>query len=155
MVMDYLLDRDEPAMRIDPAVEVIDPRFRQYVLGSATLERLWSGGRWTRSVWFGDQQRLLFSDIPNDRIMCWSAIDGSTQVFRHGANFANGNTRDRRGRLVTCEHGRRVTRTKSWFSHSVTRCLCRQKVKRAERCRRAPRWQHLVYRPRLRQPWSL
>jgi gluconolactonase len=43
--------------------------------------------------------------------MCWSAIDGSTHVFRHGANYANGNTRDRQGRLVTCEHGRRVTRT--------------------------------------------
>jgi gluconolactonase len=62
-------------------------------------------------VWFGDQQRLLFSDIPNDRVMCWSAIDRSTHVFRHGSNYANGNTRDRQGRLVTCEHGRRVTRT--------------------------------------------
>ena len=113
-VMDYLLDRDwnQPVRYPDPAVEVLDPRFRQYVLGSATLERLWSGGRWTEGpVWFGDQQRLLFSDIPNDRIMCWSAIDGSTDVFRHGANYANGNTRDRQGRLVTCEHGRRVTRT--------------------------------------------
>ena len=112
--MEYLLDRDwnQPVRYPDPAVEVLDSRFRQYVLGSATLERLWTGGRWTEGpVWFGDQQRLLFSDIPNDRIMAWSAIDGSTNVFRHGANYANGNTRDRQGRLVTCEHGRRVTRT--------------------------------------------
>ena len=113
-VVDYLLDRDwnQPVRYPDPAVEVLDSRFRQYVLGSAVLERLWTGGRWTEGpVWFGDQQRLLFSDIPNDRIMAWSAIDGSTNVFRHGANYANGNTRDRQGRLVTCEHGRRVTRT--------------------------------------------
>ncbi len=112
--MEYLLDRDwnQPVRYPDPAVEVLDSRFRQFVLGSATLERLWTGGRWTEGpVWFGDQQRLLFSDIPNDRIMAWSAIDGSTNVFRHGANYANGNTRDRQGRLVTCEHGRRVTRT--------------------------------------------
>ena len=112
--MEYLLDRDwsQPVRYPDPAVEVLDSRFRQYVLGSATLERLWTGGRWTEGpVWFGDQQRLLFSDIPNDRIMAWSAIDGSTNVFRHGANYANGNSRDRQGRLVTCEHGRRVTRT--------------------------------------------
>ena len=112
--MEYLLDRDwnQPVRYPDPAVEVLDFRFRQYVLGSATLERLWTGGRWTEGpVWFGDQQRLLFSDIPNDRIMAWSAIDGSTNVFRHCANYANGNTRDRQGRLVTCEHGRRVTRT--------------------------------------------
>ena len=112
--MEYLLDRDwnQPVRYPDPAVEVLDSRFRQYVLGSAVLERLWTGGRWTEGpVWFGDQQRLLFSDIPNDRIMAWSAIDGSTNVFRHGANYANGNTRDRQGRLVTCEHGRRVTRT--------------------------------------------
>ena len=112
--MDYLLDRDwsQPVRYPDPAIEVLDLRFRQYVLGSAALERLWTGGRWTEGpVWFGDQQRLLFSDIPNDRVMCWSAIDRSTHVFRHGANYANGNTRDRQGRLVTCEHGRRVTRT--------------------------------------------
>ena len=112
--MEYLLDRDwnQPVRYPDPAVEVLDSRFRQYVLGSAVLERLWTGGRWTEGpVWFGDQQRLLFSDIPNDRIMAWSAIDGSTNVFRHNANYANGNTRDRQGRLVTCEHGRRVTRT--------------------------------------------
>ena len=112
--MEFLLDRDwsQPVRYPDPAIEVLDPRFAPYVLGSAALERLWTGARWAEGpVWFGDQQRLLFSDIPNDRIMGWSAIDGSMSVFRQGANYANGNTRDRQGRLVTCEHGRRVTRT--------------------------------------------
>lgn len=112
--MDFKFDRDwqQPIRYPDPAVEVLDSRFRKYVLGSAALERLWTGGRWLEGpVWFGDQQRLLFSDIPNDRIMSWSALDGATSVFRQGANYANGNTRDRQGRLITCEHGRRVTRT--------------------------------------------
>jgi gluconolactonase len=112
--MDFNLDRNwsQPIRYPDPAIEVLDPRFRRYVLGSAALERLWTGGRWLEGpVWFGDQQRLLFSDIPNDRIMSWSGTDGGTSVFRSGANYANGNTRDRQGRLVTCEHGRRVTRT--------------------------------------------
>ena len=102
--MEFLLDRDwsQPVRYPDPAIEVLDPRFAPYVLGSAALERLWTGARWAEGpVWFGDQQRLLFSDIPNDRIMGWSAIDGSMSVFRQGANYANGNTRDRQGRLVT------------------------------------------------------
>ena len=83
--MDFLLDRDwnQPVRYPDPAIEVLDPRFAPYVLGSAALERLWTGARWAEGpVWFGDQQRLLFSDIPNDRIMGWSAIDGSASVFR-------------------------------------------------------------------------
>ena len=64
--MDFKLDRDwrEPVRYPDPAIEVLDPRFSQYVLGSAALERLWTGGRWLEGpVWFGDQQRLLFSDL--------------------------------------------------------------------------------------------
>ena len=83
--MDFLLDRDwnQPVRYPDPAIEVLDPRFAPYVTGSAALERLWTGARWAEGpVWFGDQQRLLFSDIPNDRIMGWSAIDGSMSVFR-------------------------------------------------------------------------
>ncbi len=104
---------DEPVPYPDPAIEVLDPRFRQYVLGSAALERLWTGGRWTEGpVWFGDARTLLFSDIPNDRIMRWDELTGETTVFRAPADNANGNTRDRQGRLITCEHGaRRVTRT--------------------------------------------
>ena len=115
MTTDRLLDRDwrEPVPYPDPAVEVIDPRFRQYVLGSAALERLWTGARWTEGpVWFGDSRHLVFSDIPNDRMLRWSEHTGNVDVFRAPSNNANGNTRDRQGRLVTCEHGsRRVTRT--------------------------------------------
>ena len=115
MTKDRLLDRDwrEPVPYPDPAVEVIDPRFRQYVLGSAALERLWTGARWAEGpVWFGDSRHLVFSDIPNNRMLRWSEHTGEVEVFRAPSNNANGNTRDRLGRLVTCEHGsRRVTRT--------------------------------------------
>jgi gluconolactonase len=97
----------------DPAVEVIDPSFAQYRLFSAAVERLATGFRWCEGpVWFGDQRSLLWSDIPNNRIMRWDEETGATSVFRKPSDHANGNTRDRQGRLVTCEHGgRRVTRT--------------------------------------------
>jgi len=113
--VDRRLDRDweAPIRYPDPAVEVIDKRFRPYVLGSSALERIWTGGRWTEGpVWFGDQKSLIWSDIPNDRMMRWSEETGTVSVFRQPSNNANGNTRDRQGRLITCEHGsRRVTRT--------------------------------------------
>lgn len=97
----------------DPAIEIIDPRFGDYRIGNAGVERLWTGGRWTEGpVYFGDLRCLLFSDIPNDRILRWDEATGEVSVFRSPAHNANGNTRDRVGRLVTCEHGsRRVTRT--------------------------------------------
>ena len=93
-----------------------DPRFRPMFVDSARLDRLWTGARWAEGpVWFGDLNCLLFSDIPNQRILRWSpdALDGGgVSVFRAPSNFANGHTRDRQGRLVSCEHGtRRVTRT--------------------------------------------
>ena len=83
------------------------------MLGSAAVERLHTGCRWAEGpVWFGDGRYLLWSDIPNDRILRWDEITGAVSVFRQPADNANGNTRDRQGRLVTCEHGaRRVTRT--------------------------------------------
>lgn len=113
--MDFLLDRDwlSPIRYPDPAIEVLDPRFRQYVLGSAAVERIWSGGRWTEGpVWFGDLRCLIWSDIPNNRMLRWCEESGTTSVFRSPSDYANGNTRDREGRLITCEHGsRRVTRT--------------------------------------------
>ena len=104
---------NEPIRYPDPAVKVLDRRFRQYVLGSAAVERLFVGCRWAEGpVWFGDGRYLLWSDIPNDRILRWDEITGAVTTFRHPADNANGNTRDRQGRLVTCEHGaRRVTRT--------------------------------------------
>lgn len=115
MTEKYGLPRDWHAPRRypDPAVEVLDRRFRKYVLGSASLERLYTGARWTEGpVWFGDGRYLLCSDIPNDRILRWDELTGKTTVFRNPSNYANGHTRDRQGRLVSCEHGSRsVTRT--------------------------------------------
>ena len=97
----------------DPAVEVLDPRFEKLRVKSASVERLASGCRWCEGpVWFGDLRTLLWSDIPNDRMLRWDEDSGAVGVFRKPSGFANGNTRDRQGRLVTCEHGtRRVTRT--------------------------------------------
>ena len=88
--------------------EVIDPRFRELVLPNAPLERLADGFRWAEGpVWFGDHRCLLFSDLPNDRLMRWSEATG-VSVFRAPSGFANGSTRDREGRLVTCLHGPRA-----------------------------------------------
>ncbi len=97
----------------DPAVEILDPAFTKYRIFSAAVERLASGFRWAEGpVWFGDGRFLLWSDIPNNRVMKWEEETGALSVFRKPSNHANGNTRDRQGRLVTCEHGgRRVTRT--------------------------------------------
>ncbi len=96
----------------DPAIEIIDPSFEQYRVFSAAVERLATGFRWCEGpVWFGDGRYLLWSDIPNNRIMRWDEETGAVSVFRKPSNFGNGNSRDRQGRLVTCEHGRRVTRT--------------------------------------------
>jgi gluconolactonase len=120
--MDRLMNRDwqQPVRYPDPAIEVLDRRFAGCVLGSAALERLWVGGRWNEGpVWFGDWNALLWSDIPNDRMLRWQADTGDVTVYRTTANYSNGNTRDRQGRLVTCEHGtRRVTRGE--FDGSIT-----------------------------------
>ena len=92
--------------------EIIDPRFGRYVMFNAPVERLATGFRWAEGpVWFGDRETLLWSDIPNDRIMAWSEATG-VYVFRQPSKFSNGHTRDREGRLVSCQHGTRsVTRT--------------------------------------------
>lgn len=99
-------------MSDNPFYEIHDPRFRDLVVSSAALEELYSGCRWAEGpVWFDDAGHLLFSDIPNQRILRW-VEGGGVSVFRSPSNFANGHTRDRQGRLVSCEHGlRRVTRT--------------------------------------------
>ncbi len=104
----------KPAMRVpDPAVRVLDERFRRYVLPLAKLERLATGCRWAEGpVWFGDHRTLVWSDIPNDRMLRWDAANETLSVFRQPSSYADGNTRDQQGRLVTCEHGgRQVTRT--------------------------------------------
>ena len=92
--------------------EIHDPRFRFLVNANVRLEELYSGCRWAEGpVWFDDARQLVWSDIPNQRMLRWEP-DGGVSVFRQPSNFANGNTRDRQGRLVSCEHGaRRLTRT--------------------------------------------
>lgn len=97
----------------DQAIEILEPRFEKYRLRLAAVERLAGGCRWSEGpVWFGDQRCLIWSDIPNQRMLKWDEETGAVSIFRQPSNFANGNTRDRQGRLVTCEHGtRRVTRT--------------------------------------------
>lgn len=104
----------QPSLRYpDPLIEQLDARFKRLRIGSASVERIATGFRWCEGpVWFGDLRTLLWSDIPNNRIMSWDEETGAVSVFRAPSNFANGHTRDRQGRLVTCEHGaRRVTRT--------------------------------------------
>ncbi len=91
--------------------EIHDPRFAHFVLHHAPVQKLATGFLWAEGpVWFGDHGCLLFSDIPNDRVLRWTP-EGIT-TFRSPANYANGHTRDHAGRLISCEHGtRRVTRT--------------------------------------------
>ena len=111
----------EPSARYpDPSVQVLHPSFAPYRLALASVERLYTGCRWSEGpVWFGDGRYLLWSDIPNNRILRWDEETGAVSVFRKPSDFANGNTRDRQGRLVTCEHGtRRVTRTE--YDGSIT-----------------------------------
>lgn len=93
--------------------EVIKSEFEQCIIGHARVERLWTGARWSEGpVWFAAGRYLLWSDIPNNRIMRWDETDGSVSVFREDSGNSNGNTIDKQGRLVSCEHRhRRVTRT--------------------------------------------
>ena len=105
--------RAEPIRYPDPDIKALDQRFQKYVLGNAAIERIAGGCRFTEGpVWFGDGRYLLWSDIPNDRIMKWEEETGAVSVCRRPSNYANGNTRDRQGRLVTCERdAQRLTRT--------------------------------------------
>ena len=97
----------------DPNIKILDPRFAPLVLGNAAVERIADGCRFTEGpVWFGDLRCLLWSDIPNDRIMKWEEETGAVSLFRKPSHYANGNTRDRQGRLITCEmDAQRLTRT--------------------------------------------
>ncbi|HTQ81999.1 MAG TPA: SMP-30/gluconolactonase/LRE family protein [Pseudolabrys sp.] len=114
-------DQWTPSSRYpDPYVTALDPRFNKYKLPLASVERLWSGARWCEGpVWFGDGRYLVWSDIPNNRMLRWEEETGNVSVFRQPSNNGNGNTRDRQGRLITCEHlTRRVTRTE--YDGSIT-----------------------------------
>lgn len=93
--------------------EVLDPRFGELFAPHIRVERLWTGARWSEGpAWFAAGRYLVWSDIPNNRMMRWDETDGSVSVFRSPSNNTNGNTVDPQGRLVSCEHlTRRVTRT--------------------------------------------
>jgi gluconolactonase len=114
----------------DPAVESLDPSFNKYRIGTAAVERIATGMRWAEGpVWFGDGRYLLWSDIPNNRIMRWDEETGAVSIFRKPSGYSNGLTRDRQGRLIACEHeGRRVTRTE--YDGTVTVVIDRLEGKR-------------------------
>jgi gluconolactonase len=102
-----------PVRYPDPNIKILDPRFTPLVLGNAAIETIATGCRFTEGpVWFGDLRCLVWSDIPNDRMMKWEEETGSVSLFRKPSHYANGNTRDRHGRLITCEmDSQRLTRT--------------------------------------------
>jgi gluconolactonase len=93
--------------------ETLDPRFGELFAPHILVERLWTGARWSEGpAWFAAGRYLVWSDIPNSRMLRWDETDGSVSVFRQQSNNSNGNTVDGQGRLVSCEHlTRRVTRT--------------------------------------------
>jgi gluconolactonase len=93
--------------------EIFDERFKECVKTSARLDKLYEGCRWAEGpAYFPAGRYLVWSDIPNDRMLRWDETTGVVGVFRQPAGYSNGNTVDGQGRLVSCEHGnRRVTRT--------------------------------------------
>ena len=142
----------------DPAVRVLDPSFNKYRLPLASVERLYTGCRWSEGpVYFGDGRYLLWSDIPNNRILRWDEETGNVSVFRKPSNNANGHTRDRQGRLVACEHdARRVVRTEyDGVDHRAGRPLQRQAAELAQRRGGEVRRLDLVHRSDLRHPGLL
>ena len=104
----------------DPAIVALDSRFENYWLKLSCVERIATGCRWAEGPdYFGDGRYLLWSDIPNNRILKWEEETGAVSVYRKPSNFANGHTRDRQGRLIGCSHGGRcVTRTE--YDGSIT-----------------------------------
>ncbi|AMD45346.1 SMP-30/gluconolactonase/LRE family protein [Bordetella holmesii] len=90
-----------------PDLDTFDPRLRRMVASHA-LERLCTGAQWSEGpVWMEEDDSLLWSDIPNNRMLRWSSLDGMT-VWRSNVEFTNGHTRDRNGDLLHCSHGRRA-----------------------------------------------
>jgi len=98
---------------LSDSFELIDPRFKALAFPNVHLERLHTGCRWAEGpAWFAAGRYLVWSDIPNDRMLRWDDTDGSVSVFRQPAMNTNGHTVDREGRLVSCEHrGRCISRT--------------------------------------------
>jgi gluconolactonase len=97
----------------DPSIVIVDKQFEKYFQFNAAVEQLWTGARWAEGpVWVGDGRFLLFSDIPNNTVLRWTEETGEVSKFQTSSNNANGHTRDKQGRLISCEHdSRRLTRT--------------------------------------------
>ena len=104
---------EENARYPDPRIQTLDPSFNRYRVNNASVERIFTGARWCEGpVWMGDWRSLIWSDIPNNRIMRWDEATGRASVYRQPSNNANGHARDPEGRLVSCEHNtKRITRT--------------------------------------------
>ena len=137
----------------DPAITALDPRFEKYWLKLACVERLATGCRWAEGpVWFGDGRYLLWSDIPNNRILKWDEETGAVSVYRKPSDFANGNTRDRQGRLVDLRarrpphHAHRIRR----HHHRADGQLRRQAPQLAQRRGGEVRRFDLVHRSAVR-----
>ena len=94
-------------------LHALDPRFYKYMVGNTYVQRLWTGAMWAEGpVHFGDMKTLVFSDIPNNRLLKYDEVTGQVSVLRQPSSYANGNTRDRQGRLLSCLQDERcVTRT--------------------------------------------
>jgi gluconolactonase len=104
---------DHPITRYpDPTVVVLDPRFANYKIGNAAVQRLWTGALWAEGcAWNGGGRYLIWSDIPNNRQMRLLDEDNHVSVFRKPSNYSNGNTFDFEGHQLSCEHDtRRVVR---------------------------------------------
>ena len=101
-------------------IEALERSFTECFIGHARIERLWTGARWSEGpAWFAAGRYLVWSDIPNNRLLRWDDCSNAVSVFRQPSNNSNGNTVDHQGRLITCEHqSRRVTRTE--FDGSIT-----------------------------------
>jgi gluconolactonase len=116
-----MTDHWSPSPRYpDHRIVAVDTQFDQYRLPLAKIERLATGFRWCEGpVWFGDSRTLIWSDVPGNTMYRWDEQTGVSSVFRKPSDNGNGNTRDRQGRLLTCEHlNRRVTRTE--YDGSIT-----------------------------------
>ena len=102
-------------------IEIIDDRFKRLVHGNVHLEKLYTGCRWAEGpAYFAAGKYLVWSDIPNDRVMRFDETDGSVSVFLAPAMNHNGHSVDREGRLVSCEHrGRCISRIEHDGSRTV------------------------------------
>ncbi len=146
-----------PSIGCPARFESLDERFGR-TDGDAFLERLFGDGRWLEGpAYFPAGRYLVFSDIPNDRMLRWDETTGAVGALRQPAGYANGHTVDRAGRLISCEQGnRRVTRTEHDGSHHrARRPLPRQAVQQPQRRGRAGRRLDLVHRPELRHQHRL